>query len=661
MKFSLNFLKEFFDTRISPQRIAHILTMGGLEIESIEQVGDDYIFTAEVTSNRYDWLSIFGIAYELAGLSGKKLKFNLPKIIRTPHLKGVRINIEDKKDCMVYIARLIKNVEIKTSPIWLKERVKNCGINTVNNVVDITNYCMLKWGNPLHAFDFDKIEGDIYIRRAKKGESFVGLDDKEYVLTEDNLVISDDKKVIALAGVMGAKSTEVDFTTKNILLEAAIFSPLRIRRSRRSVGLDTESSYRFERNVSDRLLEVASYEALRLISQICNGINAGYKKTGRNRPSFSKTISFDLSQLNRHIGEAFSSFKVERILTNFGFKVKIKNKKEFSVVPPFFRLDVRLKEDVFEEVARGWGYNRIKEELPPVKPQKTKDELYSFKQKLRSFLANLGLNEIVTYSLTSDNKLSVLGEKSFIGLDNPLRVQENALRTTLLLGMVECIQHNINQKNDNLKFFEIANIYRKDNNAIVEQPFLGCIVDEESGGFYYLKGVAQKILEFLNIKDFIFLEAKEECFLNTLRIVTKEKCIGTLGVLDRETLQKVNVKSKVSFFELDINMAYKFKKEFKYSPFSRYPVIYRDVSLGIKKDVKFMEIENIIRGCVKEFLHHYRILDIYRSKDLSEEFLAVTLRVFYQAKDRTLTSCEVDDLHFKLREKLAHREGVVLR
>ncbi len=661
MKFSLNFLKEFFDPRISPQRIAHILTMGGLEIENIEQVGDDYIFAAEVTSNRYDWLSIFGIAYELAGLSGKKLKFNLPKIIRTPHLKEVRINIENKKDCMVYIARLIKNVEIKTSPIWLKERVKNCGINTINNAVDITNYCMLKWGNPLHAFDFDKVEGDIYIRRAKKGESFIGLDDKEYVLTEDNLVISDDKKVIALAGVMGAKNTEIDSKTKNILLEAAVFSPLTIRRSRRSAGLDTESSYRFERNVSCTLLEVASYEALKLISQICNGINAGYKKVGRSNDFFNKTISFDLSQLNKHIGETFSSFRVKNILTNLGFKVKVKNKEEFSVVPPFFRLDVRLREDVFEEVARGWGYNCIKEELPLIKPQKTKDELYSFKQELRSFLVNLGLNEIITYSLTSDNKLSVLGEKSFIGLDNPLRVQENALRTTLLWGMVECIQRNINQKNNSLRFFEIANIYRKDNNAIVERPFLGCITEEESGGFYYLKGVAQEILKLLNIKDYIFLETEGDCFLNALRVVIKGECIGTLGILSRETLQKISIKNKISFLELDINMAYKLKGEFKYSPFSRYPVIYRDVSLGIKKDVKFMEIENIIKNCVKEFLHHYRLLDVYHSKDLPKEFLAITLRVFYQAENRTLTSYEVDDLHFKLRERLAHKAGVILR
>ncbi len=660
MKFSLSFLKEFLDFKMSPRKIASILTMGGLEIEDIKKVKGDYIFEAEVTSNRSDWLSIFGIAHELAGLCGKRIKFKIPKVTYTPLLKEISIDIEDFRDCPLYIARLIKNVKILPSIRNVKEKVINCGINSVNSVVDITNYCMLKWGNPLHAFDFDKIEGNIHIRRAKDKETFVGLDNKEYLLSRENLVISDDKKVIALAGVIGAKNTEVDFNTKNILLEGAIFSPLTIRRSRRSVGLDTDSSYRFERGVLSKLLEIASYDAADFIIRTCGGINSGYKKVGKKVSLSKKRIYFNLSQLNTYIGKIFSFNNVKTILSNLGFTVKVKSKENFFVFPPFFRTDISIKEDIFEEIARCYGYNFIKEELPLLRYSHKRDSLCIFKEELKEFLLRLGLSEIITYSLTSIEKLDALKEKNFIILDNPLRHEENALRTTLLLGMVEAMRYNINQKNSNLRFFEIADVYKRYNKKILEEPFLGCIVNEESGGFYYLKGIVEKIIKFLNIKKAKFLEDKKENFLSGIKIIADNKNLGFLGVLNPKTTI-FNLKSKLSFFEMDIKLAAFLKRDITYSAFSRYPVVFRDISLVLKKDVKFKEIEKTISDILTATFYRYRILDIYRGKDTPKGFVFLTLRIFYQAKDKTLTAEEVDKLHFKLRDELSKKEGITLR
>ncbi len=319
MKFSLNFIKEFFEPQISPEEISRRLTMAGLEVGSIEEKDGDYIFDAEVTPNRYDWLSAFGIANELACLCKQRLRVKIPSVKTKPLLNKPSIIIKNRNDCSVYIARLIKGVKIDDSPAWLKERVENCGIKSINNAVDTGNYCMLKWGNPLHTFDFDKIEGNIHIRRAKGRELFIGLDDKERLLGKDNLVISDDKKVIALAGVMGAKNTEVDSSTKNILIEGAVFSPLAIRRSRRSAGLDTDSSYRFERNVSSKLLDTASFDAARLLCELCGGEMAGYRKIGKSLSALNKTIAFSKDELNNYIGAKFSSKDIKGNLINLGF------------------------------------------------------------------------------------------------------------------------------------------------------------------------------------------------------------------------------------------------------------------------------------------------------------------------------------------------------
>ena len=659
MRFSLNFIKEFLNPPLSPEGISQRLTMAGLEVENIEKIDDDYIFDAEVTPNRYDWLSIFGISNELACLCNRRLKVKFPHIETKPYLKELSIIIENKRDCPVYIARLIRGVRIGDSPNWLKKRVENCGIKSINNAVDITNYSMLKWGNPLHAFDFDKIEGNIYVRRAKNKEVFIGLDDKQYLLNNSNLVISDDKKIIALAGVMGAKNTEVDPGTKNILLEAAIFSPLCVRRSRRSANLDTDSSYRFERNVSSKLLDVASFSAARLLCELCSGTMRGYRKEGKN-PSFTKrNINFLKSELDNYIGIDFSISDIRSILYNLGFDIKTEGKKIVTKAP-FFRMDISQKEDVFEEVARCYGYERIKEEMPFLRPQERKGSAYGFKNEIRDFLVRLGLNEVITYSINSFDNLKGFGEADFIMLNNPLRSQENALRTTLLLGMLEVIKYNINQKNSFLKFFEIANVYKKRGKGFAELPFLSCAATG-SREFYYLKGVIKEILRFLNIDGAEFPSFKKNNFANAVKIEYKDKTLGFLGQVNSRVKRQFDIKDDINFFELDLKSVLSLRMDRGYKTFSRFPVVYRDISLGLSKNIKFEDIEQIIKKTAVKFLYGYKIVDMYEGKNKPEGLHIFTLRIFYNSQYKTLTANEVDELHFKIRDQISREEGVILR
>ncbi len=661
MRYSLNFIKEFFSPEKSARQIGDLITMAGLEVEHLEKKGGDWIFDVEITSNRSDWLSVFGVAHEIACLCGRRLSVKFPPR-RSEKWKERDIIIENLNDCPIYTARIIEGVKVENSPEWLKERLINSNLSTINNVVDITNYCMLKWGNPLHAFDRDKIEGAIYIRRARKGEVFVGLDEKERLLDEECLVISDEKKVIALAGVMGAKNTEVDYNTRNILLETAVFSPVVVRRSRRKVGLDTDASYRFERKVSSELLEVASYEAASLMSKLCGGTIGGYKHVGERSFVPVKKIRFSFSRLNRYIGISFPPAEVKKILKNLGFNILPSRSKDTLILqPPFFRTDIKGEVDVFEEVSRIYGYNRIKDTLPVIPPSLQKDETYIFKRRVRNFLVDVGLKEVITYSANNEENLKVLGEKNYIRITNPLRSQENALRPSLLAGMLEVVRYNINQKNRALRFFEIANTYRRSNEGVEENPFLSLAVTESGGGFLYLKGVVEEIMKFLNASDIAFKEGKSLSCLNALVVTSGNHTLGFLGKVNSHILERFDVKEPLYFAQFDIEKMRSVQRARFYRPFSRYPAVYRDVSIKMTDEVKFEEIKEILEGIASDKLAGVILVDVYKGKDLKPGEKAFTLRIFYQSHDRTLSSEEVDKMHNTFRETLAQKQGIVLR
>ncbi|RKY28971.1 MAG: phenylalanine--tRNA ligase subunit beta [Candidatus Omnitrophota bacterium] len=655
MKFSFKFLEEFLNLKgITPRQLAEKLTLAGLEVSQIERKEGDFIFEVEVTSNRYDLLSIVGIAYEVSALFKKKIK--LPKInLRTRPLLNLPLKIEDEGDCPLYTARLIKGVRVGPSPDWLKYRLTNLGINSVNNVVDITNYCMLKWGEPLHAFDFDKIGNIISVRRARKGERLLCIDNKERELRPEVLVIADENKPLALAGVIGGQDSEVSLTTKNILIEAAIFSPLTIRRGRRSLGVESESSYRFERGVNPLNLEKASASACELILKLAGGEFSGYKRAGKKPSAKSFWIKFDIQRLNNFLGTSIKEKQALQILKRLNFNLKEKP-PIILVKPPSYRQDIKFFEDLAEEVARIWGYQNIKEALPPIKRSlKEEASFYKFKEKIKDKLVSLGFSEAITFSIISE-KENISSYKPLF-LENPLRKEENILRPEIFPGLLKVFQYNVYRKERELEFFEIAESFFKIEPGFKEKTKL--VIGRHTqnmDNFYYFKAKLEVFLADCGIKEFSLKESSLPAFSNYALI----EDWGWVGVLNKEVSRRLDLEN-VFIAEFDLEELYQKRKQPYFEEIVRFPWVERDISLAKRKELSFREIEDIIKTQAGKFLKEFRVVDIYKGEKIPSGFTGFTLRIFYQHKQRTLSSEEVDKIHFQLREALAQKEGLILR
>ncbi|MGE4357715.1 MAG: phenylalanine--tRNA ligase subunit beta, partial [Candidatus Omnitrophota bacterium] len=409
MKVTYNWLKDFVEIKISPPLLAEKLTMAGLEVVSLEKFDDDWVFEIEITTNRPDWLSVLGIAREISAITGKRFKY--PRLKSTVSYQSVtalplKIRIEDKKGCLRYIGRIIDNVEIKPSPSWLQKRLIAVGLRPINNVVDITNYYLIETGQPMHAFDYDKIEGKtIIVRRAKEGEEIVTIDGERRKLDSSILVIADEIKPIAIAGIMGGKDSEVSDSTKTILLESAYFEPITIRRASQKLGLVTESSYRFERKVDLGTVYQAPLFALELIRKFASShkkrIISGKMIDLGLKEKEDKVICLNIRRVSDFLGKEITSEEIEDILEKLGFYVR-KKKLFWEVQIPSFRRDIEIEEDLIEEIARIYGYDKFPLTLPRSEkiPQFVIDNsLQEMKKKIYETLLGMGFTEVITYSL----------------------------------------------------------------------------------------------------------------------------------------------------------------------------------------------------------------------------------------------------------------------
>jgi len=496
MKITYNWLKDFVAIKIPPRELADKLTMAGLEVVSLEGKAGDFVLEIEVTSNRPDWLSVYGIAREVAAITGSKLRaYSVERRAYSKNLSAIRyplhannsrlfsIQIENKKDCPLYTARIIRGVKAGPSPEWLRKRLELVGCRSVNNIVDITNYVLFELGEPLHTFDLDRLVRKfassqvlpfkIIVKRAKNGEEIVTIDGIKRVLNEKILVIASEvgehvntrtcehaNTPIAIAGIMGGRDTEVTEGTKNILLEAAVFNPIVVRRGRQALGLQSESSYRFERGIDLGIVEKASSRARELIEEIAGGEEAAFEINGVSKLK-PKNITLETENVNNLLGENIPPVKIKTILSSLGFKVKAKVKNSFSIGVPSFRQDVNLGVDLIEEIARSYGYEKIPQSIPKVSPSVTIRERRDLVSNIKNMLVSLGLNEAITYSLMDSKILNDFNASSLsaIGLMNPLSQEQEVLRTTLLPGLIRAIAYNLNQKQDYVALFEAANVF----------------------------------------------------------------------------------------------------------------------------------------------------------------------------------------------------------
>ena len=675
MKFTYNWLKDFVEIKIPPKELADKLTMAGIEVGSIEEKQGDFVFEIEITSNRPDWLSVIGIAREVAAITSSQFTVHSSQLkCKNSQRENLKIEIQDKQDCPLYTARIIRGVKVGSSPEWLKQRLELIGCRSVNNVVDITNYILFTYGEPLHAFDLDKLNaGSVIVRRAKSGEKITTIDGQNRELGPGVLVIADAQKPVAIAGIMGGKDTEVTATTQNILLEAAIFNPVVVRRGKRAQGLESDSAYRFERGIDLETAESASLAAADLINKLCLGQCVTHKCVGKTQP-VKKEVILDNASVEKILGARVPLAKVKQILSALGFGLKNKGKNKFLVTVPLYRQDVAAEIDLIEEIARVFGYKKIPATLPKVQPQLSAVTARDLAAISKNILVGSGLNEVITYSLISRDLLKGFSEWGRLGaleILNPLSKEQEILRPTLIPSIAACVAYNLNQGQDYINIFEVANAFSPPENLSQEELKLAIALCgskftlleqgliKEASGILPLKGIVETFFQRMGIKDYQFGPQRGLEF----SISIAGKSIGRMGRLGKYMLDTLGIKNREVFCaELSLKEVFecaKLKKEL--IPLPKYPAITRDISFSVKEGVAAGEILSKLKEAGKPLLETVTIVDYYRGKQIPEGSRALTLSCVYRADNRTLTESEVTPLHNLLCELLTREFAAQMR
>ena len=647
------------DIRVDPGDLAEKLTMVGLEVKSVQPREGDFIFEAEVTPNRPDWLSILGIAREVAAVTGLRLKVKTDRPGLRPGLKrcDFSLSVENSKDCPLYSLKIIRGLKVASSPLWLRRRLEGLGCRSVNNIVDLTNYILFKYGQPLHAFDLDKLQGEaIAVRRGRQGESIITIDGETKELTPEILVIADAKRPVAVAGVMGGKDTEVSDRTSGVLLEAAVFNPVLVRRGKRALGITSESAYRFERGVDHGNLEKASLEAAELMLKLAGGNYRAARALGA-RKRFDRKISLDSSRVARTLGVKIPDAKIKKILSGLGLKVNPGGKGRFTVKAPSFRVDLASEIDLVEEVVRIFGYDRIPSSIPSIFGNVTRGNAMDLVAFIKSILVGLGLNEVFTYSLIDKKSLqdSRVEAPAAIGICNPLSREQEVLRPSLVPSLLKCVSYNLNQKQASVGIFEIARVFSLGGGGPREDLTLGIALSGERAefleqgqvkdrfGMLHLKGAAEVLFQRLGIKDFQF-SARGKYAAD---IFCGGEKIGVFLNIKRSALDSFDIKNKqVVAAELSLGGVFKQAGlEKRIIPLPLYPGISRDISLILKEDTQAADILAVVREEAGSLLEEVRITDYYYGQQIPAGYKGITVSCFYRSGERTLTEDEISPLH----------------
>lgn len=689
MKVTYNWLKDFVDISLKPESLADKLTMAGLEVKAIEKFEDDSVFEIEITSNRPDWLSVIGIAREVAAVTGKKYS---PQSIVHRKIEGRRtsdegrlvINIEDKNACPFYSARIIRNVKVKSSPEWMAKRLRAIGLRSINNIVDISNYLLFTIGQPLHAFDLDKIVSglagervnglEIIVRRAQEAEEIITIDGVRRILNKDVLVISSAVNrhtgipahqhtgtPIAIAGIMGGKDTEVLESTRNILLESACFSPIVTRKASRALGVSSDSSYRFERSVDkSRILESSDF-ATKLIAEYAAGIAGKLFKAGSDK-SPKKIITFTTRACSALLGQKAATAKTKSIFKALEFKVVAAKKDILKIEVPDFRQDVKSEIDLVEEVCRIAGYDTIPLTLPAVKLSQTShDDIARTQESIREVLAGLGYNEVITYSLLSEEALG----KTRLPLDapsrlqNPLSREQEVLRPTLLPGLLQTLRFNLESGNKNCLFFEIGSCFYRD----IESVLLGVITENSSLSDF--KGTLELLFATLGVKEYAFSQKVIPYFKEGsgagISILGAE--IGAIGMLKDDVLREYKIGlAAAAVLEINLNKLkafINFQKFYKSLP--KFPLASRDLSLVLDEGMPYQKVIEAIKVSQAEHLENVGFKDVYRAEAIGKSKKSLTVTLEFRSPEKTLTDTEVNAQVEKIMHKLSQLLGASIR
>jgi len=679
MKLSYEWVKQYIDVDESPENLAEALTMSGSEAGEISPYENDHILELEITANRPDCLNIIGLAREIGTIYNRDLRlpdFTIPK--QNIREKGPEIacSIKNNLLCSFYSGRVITNVNVKEVSGKIKKRILSLGTRSVNNVVDITNYCLLETGQPLHAFDLDKIEGgEIIVREAVKGEKIVTIDGIERVLEPGMLVIADSKRAIAIAGVMGGKLTEVTENTKNILLESAYFSPRAVRQTARELGISTDSSYRFERGVDKSMVRPSSDRAALLIAKETGGEICNFCKTGTLTEK-NKTIKFSGERAENILGVSLKKTEIERTFRRLGIKIINRTKTSVTVCSPSFRADLNTEVDLIEEIARIYGYDKIPTSIARFVPAiRRKEKSRKVLEKICETCAGLGLNEIMTYSLISQSAAELFNggmeKRKPVTIEKALSEEQKVLTPQLLDGLLRSISWNINRKNNDLGFFEIGKIYSRGNKEFFEIPALSAGLTglwrknwregERESNFFDLKGIITALFSVLKV-PISFHSSKETGFRYSAEIRTRGGNVGFMGEIDDKILDKYDLAQKVYACQLKLDeIINRTELENRYHAVNRFPSSSRDVSILSDSQTAAENIRAIIAKTGGELILNIELVDVYEGKQVSPGKKSLTYSIEYGIPARTLTEEEVESVHSKIKETLTAELSVTFR
>lgn len=684
MRASLDWLKDLIDINMSADEAAHILTMAGLEVEGLEELDEDilmnvgvsekdYVFEVNVTPNRPDCLSILGIARELSALTGQPLRMPEHSTDEgTP--SDFSIEILDEDLCRRYTGRIIRGVEPAESPEWLKRRLEHCGIRAINNIVDITNYVLLEFGHPLHAFDLDTLKGKtIKVGPAGKGAVITTIDGIERNLPENTLMIWDAERPVAVAGVMGGADTEVSNSTRNIFLESAWFRPESVRRTSKALGLQTESSYRFERGTDIENLDLALDRAVHMILKKAGG--KAERKIDIYPTRFTpSTIRVSSSKVNRVLGTNITTDEITGLLEKLDIRIKDPKNDGFIAIQPPHRPDLQTDIDIIEETARLYGYDRIPTVMP--RPEMAAAEVskrHALLQVIKETLRKDGYHDAINYSFMNNSHLDLLNlppddrRRRCVEIKNPLRKEDAHLRTMILPSLLENFEHNISRGIRDIKLYEVSRIFEKTENVLPRETLsLGAIYStskapslysDSTEGFFIAKGTVESVLDAVRISDCSFLPCTEP-YLHpgkSADIAIGEERIGCIGVISPEVIEGLEVKSaqELLFFEMDLEklMSLSFK-EISYRPVPKFPAVERDIAILLDEDVKSANVISIIKNSSEEFIEAVTVFDSYQGKNIPAGKKSLAFNVRYRSATRTLTDDEVDGIHNGIMKRL---------
>ena len=642
---------------------------------------NDVVLEFELTANRADCFSVFGLVREIVAITGNKPHFPEIKVNEDDNTKLndiFSVEIADPDLCSRFSTRMLKNVKIGPSPEWMQQRLEGAGIRSINNVVDVTNFVMIELGHPMHAYDYDKITGKKLIaRRAIEGEELHTLDDTSRKAKGEMLVIADSEKAAGLAGIMGGFETEITDTTTTVVLESADFYGPCIRRTARACGLSSEASGRFERGVDSETTIKALDRAAQLLQEmgactVCEGIVDVYPN-----PKQANYVTFTPEQINNHLGTNIAKDVMLNIITSVGFDVTKDENDEITVKVPSWRNDVTCMADISEEIARLHGFDKIKSTLPNgVSMQGTQSAKQTFIDKVKASLSSQGLYETISFALTNEetfNKLNIPQDsplRKAVPIMNPLSDEYPLVRTTLLSSIFDNLARNLARKNDDVALFEVGSVFFPKALPVTELPdevvkIAGAITGRRNAqgwnqandmvDFYDAKGIIEELLANLRVTRYT-VEAGTHYAMHPGKTALFKKgrdVIATVGEVHPAVLSAYGITKPVYIFELDATTVMKYMaKDLKYKALPKYPATSRDLAMLVDVDVNAADIEKAMTKAAGQNLTQITLFDVYTGKQVEEGKKSLAFSLTFQSNDKTLTDAEIDPAIEKIVAKL---------